>query len=48
MSSPVAPKTDLCWKKRQHKPFALADSLRDGVSKPDISGIETAIAKHRS
>jgi hypothetical protein len=48
MSSPVAPKTDLCWKRRQHKPSALADSLRDGSSKPDVSGIETAIAKRRS
>jgi hypothetical protein len=48
MSSPVAPKTDLCWKRRQHKLSALADSLRNSASKPDVSGIETAIAKRRS
>jgi hypothetical protein len=48
MSSPVALKTDLCWKRRQYKPSALANSLRDGASKPDVSGIETVIAKHRS
>jgi hypothetical protein len=48
MSSPVVPKTVLCWKRRQHKPSALVNSLRDGASKPDVSGIETAIAKRRS
>jgi hypothetical protein len=48
MSSSVTPKIDLCWKRRQHKPSALADSLRNSASKPDVSGIETAIAKRRS
>jgi hypothetical protein len=48
MNSAVDLKTVLCWKRRQHKLCALADSLRDGASKPDVSGIKTAIAKHRS
>jgi hypothetical protein len=45
---PVAPEADLSWKRTQHKPSALADSLHDGTSKLDVSGIETAVTKHRS
>jgi hypothetical protein len=48
MKCVVAPKVGLRWKRRQQKPSALRDSLCDGTSKPDVSGIETAVAKRRS
>jgi hypothetical protein len=48
MSSLVAPKTNLCWKRRQHQLSALEDSCRNGASKPDVSSIKTVIAKRRS
>jgi hypothetical protein len=48
MNCVVALKADLRWNRRQHRPSALRDSLCDGTSKPDVSGIETAVAKSRS
>jgi hypothetical protein len=44
----VAPKAGLRWKRRRRRPSASADSLCDGTSKPDVSGIETAVTKRRS
>jgi hypothetical protein len=45
MNCPVVPKADLCWKRRQHRLSAMAVSSCDRTSKPDVSNIETAIAK---